>query len=234
MVISKVAVILRIDVDNPYGWHTQKKKVLNYLRLNWWFPAIKKLGYLKFSDELLNDLEARGIPAAFFFTKFTTPKNLESYEKYEVGAHLISTRNYKEFLKELNQISKKLHRKIQGFTKHGSGKLKLCRTHTPKYEPDKYVYWAQKANLKYFLGNRENPEEKPFFVNGVLVYPSAFWIQKKYRADKYTIDWLAEESKHRDIVVLLHPQSWATNRQVRKDYEKIMDKIDKFTPLEAP
>ena len=97
-----MGVILRVDVDNAYGWQTLEMKTLNYLRLNWWFPAIKKLGYLKFSDELLNDLEARGIPAVFFFTKFTTPKNLESYEKYEVGAHLISARNYKEFLKVEN------------------------------------------------------------------------------------------------------------------------------------
>lgn len=102
-----MSVILRIDVDNPYGWQTLGKKILNYLRLNWWFPAVKKFGYLKFLGELLGDLEARKIPAAFFFTRFTTPKNLEPYKKHEVGAHLISARNCKGFLKELNQISEK-------------------------------------------------------------------------------------------------------------------------------
>lgn len=228
-----LAVILRVDIDNPYGWQNFGKKTLNYLRLNWWFPAAKKLGYLKSLDELLDDLEARKIPATLFFTKFTTPKNLEPYKKHEVGAHLISARNYNEFLKELSQISKKLHRKIQGFTKHGSGKQKLCRTHTTKYEPDKYIDWAKKANLEYFLGNSENPEEKPYFAGNVLVYPSAFWIHKNYRADKHTINWLAEESKNRDIIVLLHPYNWATNKQVRKDYEKIITKVSTFKELSS-
>jgi len=223
-----MGVILRIDVDNPYGWQRFGGKAKNYLRLNWGFPALKKLGYLNSLDKLLNDLEARNISATFFFTKFTTPRNMAKYTKYFVGAHLISTRNYAEFQKELDQISKKLHRKIYGFTKHGSGKLKLCRTHAPRYEPNKYIDWAQKANLQYFLGNGENPEEKPFYIGNVLVYLSAFWIHSNYRAQKYTIDWLAEESKDRDIIVLLHPYNWLTNNQIREDYEKMMDKIDTF------
>jgi len=228
----RIGVILRIDVDNTYGWSSFGKKALNYLSLNYWFPPIKKLGYLKFLDALLKDLETRGIPATFFFTKFTTPKNLELYKKYEVGPHVVLAKNYYQFINELNQISKKLDRKFRGFTKHGSGELKLSRRHSPEYTPRKYVEWAQKAKLKYFLGNGENPEQKPYRINNVLVYPSAFWLNEAYRAKKYNIDWLAEESGKRDIVVLFHPYRWTTSPQVRKDYEKMMEKINNFKTLE--
>lgn len=223
-----MGVILRIDVDNPYGWQSFGKKTLNYLRLNWGFPAIKKLGFLKFLDILVDDLGERSVQASFFFTTITTPKNLEAYKRHEVGVHLVSAQSFNEFLRELNQISEKTHREIRGFTKHGSGKIKLCRTHAPEYKQEKYIDWAQKANLKYFLGNGENPKEKQFFAGNVLIYPSAFWMSKDRRADKYDVDWLVKETKNRDIVVLLHPYNWATSPQIRKDYEKIMDKIDTF------
>ena len=229
----ELGVILRIDVDNPYGWQTGWRKILNYLRLNWWFPAVKSLGYLIFLDELLDDLEARDVPAVFFFTELTVPKNLERYKDYEVGAHIVSAGSYDEFLVELNDISGRLQRRIHGFTKHGSGKLKLSRRHEPLYDLDEYVKWAQKAKLRYFLGNGENPEERPFFVGDVLVYPSAFWINKNYRADKYDLEWLAEESEKRDIIVLLHPYNWATNEQVRNDYEEILSRVDRFVTLRS-
>lgn len=228
-----MGVILRIDVDSPYGWQSFGKKVFNYLRHYYWFPAIKKLGYLESLDKLVNDLEKRNVPAIFFFTVLTIPKNMEPYGTYEVGPHIVSARNYKQFIDELNQISKKLQRKPRGFTKHGSGKLKLSRRHAPEYTPEKYIEWAQKAKLKYFLGNGENPEEKPYKVNDVLVYPSAFWLNEAYRAKRYDINWLAKESNKRDIIVLFHPYEWATNPQVRKDYERMMDKINNFKTLDA-
>jgi hypothetical protein len=223
-----MGVTIRIDVDTPYGWQSLGAKARNYLRLNWWFPAVTKLGYLHSLNILLNDLMARNIPAAFFFTKFTTPTNMEKYTKYFVGAHLISARNYNEFQKEIDQISNGLNRKICGFTKHGSGKLKLCRTHAPQYEQNKYVDWAQKAKLLYFIGNGENPDEMPFYIGTVKVYPSVFWINRYYRDQKYSIEWLAEESTDRDIIVLIHPYYWLTKNQVRKEYEKMIDKIDNF------
>jgi hypothetical protein len=226
-----MGVILRIDVDTPYGWQRFVEKAINYLRLNWWFPALTTLGYLHSLDRLLDDLDARNIPAMFFFTRFTTPTNIERYKKYNVGAHIISAQNYTEFQKELEYISNKLHRKISGFTKHGSGKLKLCRTHTPQYELTTYINWAQKAKQQYFLGNGENPEEKGFYVDNVLVYPSAFWINRNYRSQKYTIDWLAEAAKDKTVIVLLHPYNWFINKQIKADYDCLIEKIDNFTTI---
>jgi len=85
---------------------------------------------------------------------------------------------------------------------------------------------GSESKPEVFPRKQLNPEEKQFSAGKVLICPSAFWITKDCRAGKYDIDWLIKETKNRDIAVLLNPYNWSTNPQIRKDYEKIIDKID--------
>ena len=68
-------IILRIDVDNPYGWYSLRKKVLNYLSLNLRRLPIDYdiLGYLKMAKSLFRTLIKAQIPATWFFLVQTKP-----------------------------------------------------------------------------------------------------------------------------------------------------------------
>lgn len=229
-----MTVILRVDVDNPYGWNTPLMLMLNYLRTEMSFPRIQKLGYLKHLKSLIKDLNDRGIPATFFLKTITIPKDASILKGHEIGLHVVYALNYNQFLEELRQLSRKIDTKIRGFSKHGSGTQKLTRKHAWQYSPRKYVEWAQRARLEYFSGNRENPLEKPYRTGNVIFFPSAFWLQKSRREERFNIAWLATTSEQRDIVVLLHPFRWGTDRQVREDYELVVSKINSFDFFPKP
>ena len=190
-------VILRIDVDRAY-W----KGIYNYPRMIYGlFPAIDPLGYLEPCKNLLEDLNSRGVKASFFFQIMTLPKRELAQdilkEGHSVGLHAVETQSFDRFSRELSKISERFEGKIRGFTKHGSGKIKESKKHDPSYDPRKYLNYAKKANLKYFLGNREDPEEKEDIIDGILFFPSAFWLNRNYREDKFTVDWLIDESVNR-------------------------------------
>ena len=226
-----MAIILRIDVDNPYGYHTFWRKVLNYLALNYNFPKIDALGYLSHLNSLLRDLEERDVPATFFF-KTTTIPNIEMrsriLEMHEVGFHAVRTRSFQEFLKDFQKVNKAFKGLVSGLSKHGSGEWVGERGHTPEYDPERCIRYAKRLGLKYFSGNGEDPRVEATVVDGIVYYPSAFWISRRRRKPQFTIEWLLEESLRRDIVVLLHPHEWATRSQARRDYERIVSCGEKF------
>ena len=90
--------------------------------------------------------------------------------------------------------------------------------------------YAKQSNLKYFLGNKENPDEREMIKDGILYFPSAFWLNRNYREDKFTIDWLAEESINRDIVVLVHPMDVVAGTELMvREYERMLDRLDFVT-----
>lgn len=222
--------ILRIDVDRAYG-----NRVLHYARVNQeLFPALDSLGYLTPCREIAANLNNRGIKASIFFQPFTVPNKDFAQELmkkgHSIGLHAVHTNDYKDFSKDLNKISRRFSGKVYGFTKHGSGKFKLSRRHDPNYEVENFVKYAKQSNLRYFFGNRENPEEKEQLVDGILYFPSAFWLNRNYREDKFTIDWLADESVNREIVVLVHPMDVVTGTELMvREYEKMLDKVEFIT-----
>ena len=227
-----MAIILRIDVDNPYGYENFQLKALNFLALNYGFPGVETLGYLKYLKLLLTDLEDRGIRATFFFKAKTIPRSRELrstiLERHEVGFHAVRTDNFKAFLEDFQRVNRTFEGKVTGLSKHGSGAWKGERGHTWRYDPERCIEYARRLGLRYFSGNGENPREEVKLVRGVLYYPSAFWVNRKRRAPEFTVEWLIEETQTRDIVVLFHPYEWGTNSQVRSDYEKIVSLGDKF------
>ena len=227
-----MAILLRVDVDNPYGYKTFREKTLNYLALKYDFPKIDTLGYLRYLKILLKDLEERGITATFFFKTTTIPKtNLRNQilKKHEVGFHAVRTRTFNEFSKDFNKVNIAFKGEVYGMSKHGSGIwVGKEKRHTREYNVSRCIKYAKKLGLKYFSGNDEDPRMEKTVVNGIIYYPSAFWINKKRRKPQFTIEWLIEESSRKDIVVLLHPYEWATQYQIYRDYEKIVNLGDKF------
>jgi len=222
-----MSVILRIDVDRAY-----ENRILHYMRVNQeLFLGIDSLGYLKSSKEVIKDLNDRGIKASIFFQPFTIPNKEFAHELikdgHSVGLHAVHTEDYGDFSRDLNKISKRFGGKIYGFTKHGSGWLKLSRRHDPNYDAEKFIEYEKKSNLKYFLGNRENSEEREKIIDGILFFPSAFWLNRNYRDDRFTVDWLVDESVNRNIVVLIHPEDVVAGTELmRLEYERILEKVE--------
>ncbi|NQE46641.1 hypothetical protein C5S31_11530 [ANME-1 cluster archaeon GoMg2] len=225
--------ILRIDVDRAY-----ENRILHYARVNQeLFPALDSRGYLESCKEVVSDLNSRGLKASIFFQPFTVP-NKEFAEElmkkgHSVGLHAVHTKDFKDFSGDLTKISKRFEGNVYGFTKHGSGKFQLSRRHDPNYDPNKFIQYAKQSNLKYFLGNEENPDENEKNVDGILHFPSAFWLNRNYREDKFTIDWLAEESVSRTIVVLIHPEDVVGGTELMvREYERILDTVE-FIAIDA-
>lgn len=218
--------ILRIDVDTAY-----QNRILNYARVNEeFFPGISTLGYLNSCRSIADDLHNRGIKASFFFMPFTLPSKefvRELIEKgHNIGLHAVHTKNYNDFLGDIISTSKNLG-DVLGFTKHGSGNFKLSRTHDPDYNLDKFINFAKMSNLKYFLGNGESPNKRWQHKEGILYSSSAFWLNRNYRDDEFTISWLIDATQENDIVVLMHPEdvTQGTNLMV-KEYKRIMDNVE--------
>ena len=225
--------ILRIDVDRAY-----ENRILNYARVyQELFFGTDSLGYLESCKEVVNDLNSRGLKASIFFQPFTVSNKEFAHELmkkgHSVGLHAVHTKDFKDFSGDLNKITNRFEGNIHGFTKHGSGKFKLSRRHDPNYDPNKFIQYAKQSNLTYFLGNGENPDEKEKNVDGILYFPSAFWLNRNYREDKFTIVWLAEESVSRNIVVLIHPEDIVSGTELMvREYERILDSVE-FIMIDA-
>jgi pyridoxine 5'-phosphate synthase PdxJ len=102
--------ILRIDVDRAY-----ENRIL----------------HLESCKEVVNDLNNRGIKASLFFQPFTVPNKEFAQELmkggHSVGLHTVHTKDYNDFSRDLNKISRRFDGKVYGFRKHDSGKFKLLR-----------------------------------------------------------------------------------------------------------
>jgi len=52
---------------------------------------------------------------------------------------------------------------------------------------------------------------------------TAFWINRNYREDRYSVDWLLDQSESQNIVVLVHPEDILRGTPlVAKEYEQIV------------
>ena len=164
-----MSILLRVDVDNAY----LRFKVFNYLRLNYWFPSIRKFGYIDLAYYIANKLHEYDIPATFFFKRTTVPKNdfVESFsETIDFAFHAVRSSNINDFQKDLKYVETCVGR-VLGFSKHGSGKWKGERFHTQEYVPEKLILFGKKSGLLYFSGNYT--EFQPIAKeNGFIYLPS--------------------------------------------------------------
>jgi hypothetical protein len=226
-----MALIIRIDVDRPYGKQGFVRHVASRVSSDYFLPQMNWLRYLDELKTILRILNANGKTAHVFFRKCTSPTQevcaLMEAGGHQFGLHLENSRSAETFQEELESLEKRLGRRVTEFSKHGSGKLHLGRHHFAPYEPERYLPWAREAEMKLFFGNLEDPELRPTREGELLYYPSAFWLEPFWRdKKKFPIEWLLQEAQERDIVMLLHPDNVTASPEITREFLKVIERLE--------
>jgi len=227
-----VAIILRIDVDRPYGKRPALRHVLSRLSSDICLPRIEWFGYLKELEEMLQMLNEKNARSYVFFRRCTLPSRrvlgLLDQGRHEIGLHLEDSRSFQTFEWEKVNLEQHLGKKVFAVSKHGSGGAKHGYHHFPRYEPEKYVEWAGKSAMRVFFGNLEDPCLGPArTAEGVLAYPAAFWLEPHWRDTKaFPVDWLLSQARGRDIVMLVHPENVLESSALTRDFQRIIDSVE--------
>jgi hypothetical protein len=226
-----MALIVRIDVDRPYGKQGLVRHIASRISSDHFLPRIEWLGYLDELKTILHILSANGKTAHVFFRKCTypTPAVCELMESggHQFGLHLENSRSAETFQEELGALEKKLGLRVVEFSKHGSGRLHLGRHHYAPYEPERYLPWATQAGMRVFFGNLEDPELRPVQDGELLFYPSAFWLEPFWRDTKrFPIEWLMSEAAERDVVMLMHPDNVTASAEIMREFLMAVEKVE--------
>ena len=229
-----MALIVRIDVDRPYGREGFVRHVASRISSDYFLPQMRWLGYLDELKAILRILNANGKSAHVFFRQCTcpTPEVNELMEAggHRFGLHLENSRSAETFTEELESLERRLGRRVVEFSKHGSGRLRLGRHHFPPYEPEKYLPWARESGMKVFFGNLEDPRLAPVKDGGdgeLLWFPSAFWLEPHWRdTRKFPIEWLLSEAQERDVVMLLHPDNVTSDPAIMREFLIALEKLE--------
>jgi hypothetical protein len=229
---ASMALIVRIDVDRPYGKSPFLRHVFSRLSSDIYFPRIATFGYLRELKLILQMLNAAGAQAYVFFRRCTLPTRaiLELIDSggHEIGLHLENSRSFDTFKDEKALLERHIGRPVTSVSKHGSGKRKHGFHHYAPYEPDKYIAWAQKSGMKVFLGNLEDPTIPP--SNGAMdlkIYPSAFWLEPSWRdTRRFTVKWLLSKATTSDVVLLMHPDNVLADPSLTADLRSLLNSLE--------
>ena len=227
-----MALIVRIDVDRPYGKTPFLRHVLSRLGSDIYCPRVEALGYLKELEVILQMLNEAGARAYIFFRRCTLPTKsiLELIDAggHEIGLHLENSRSFETFCNEKAMLERYIGRPVVAVSKHGSGKKKYGFHHYAPYEPDKYIRWARESGMKVFLGNLEDPTIRPLEGETDLqVYPAAFWLEPSWRdTRRFTIKWLLAQASVSDIVLLMHPDNVLADPSLTEDLKGLLSSLD--------
>lgn len=226
-----MALIIRIDVDRPYGRQPLWRHCISRFSSDWYFPRISSLGYLTELKTMLTWLNEAHARSYVFFRRCTLPDaplmKLLDQGRHELGLHLEDSRTFETFQNELHGLERYTQRPVRSFSKHGSGVGKFGFHHHPPYEAAKYVEWAKQSKLRVFLGNLEDPTLAPESQNGLTFYPSAFWLEPYWRdGEKFPVSWLLENARQRDIVLLVHPENVLADPALIADFKKLIHTLD--------
>ncbi len=217
--------ILRVDVDKPYGRNNFINKIKSKLAEDYWFPYANN--YLHHLKDFLQFCNIQGISGNIYFRNCTTPdeetKKLLVKGKHRAGFHAENTRSFDTFNHELNSIKIRSGLKIDSFTKHGSGMLKLGKNHYPLYEPDKYLAWAEKTDLRFPFGNGICKKKEDLLPKNGF-FPNMFWIERDYR-DKnfFDLDMIVHHAINLTIPVLIHPCNYSASEIVKNDFKELTE-----------
>lgn len=179
--------------------------------------------------EFLNEA---GVRSYVFFRRCTLPSQrlLDLLDRggHQVGLHLENSRSFSTFMDETRRLERHARRKVFAVSKHGSGGAKFGRCHYAPYEPGKYVEWARRTSMHLFLGNLEDPTLDPEDAgNGLTVFPSAFWFEPQWRdTRRFTVNWLVEQARHRDIVMLVHPENVLSDDRLTEDFKTLIRTVE--------
>jgi hypothetical protein len=227
-----MALIVRIDVDRPYGKSPFLRHVMSRVGSDLYFPRIEAFGYLKELEDILQILNATRTRSYIFFRRCTLPTRsiLELIEagRHEIGLHLENSRSYETFCNEKAMLERFIGGPVTSFSKHGSGRYKYGFHHYAPYEPEHYIRWARQSGMKVFLGNLEDPTlPAPAPENGLSFYPSAFWLEPSWRdTQRFPVAWLLDRARTSDIVLLFHPDNVMADPGLTADLEKLLTSLD--------
>jgi hypothetical protein len=226
-----MALIVRIDVDRPYGKQGFVRHVASRISSDYFLPQMEWLRYLDELKTILGILKANGKTAHVFFRKCTYPTQevceLMEAGGHQFGLHLENSRSAETFQEELGALEQNLGRRVVEFSKHGSGLLSLGRHHYAPYEPERYLPWAKQAGMKLFFGNFEDPQIRPVQDGELLIYPSAFWLEPFWRdTRKFPIEWLLREAAKRDVVMLMHPDNVTASAEIMREFVKAVETLE--------
>jgi hypothetical protein len=226
-----MAVIIRIDVDRPYGRRPLLRHALSRCGSDLYFPRIDPLGYLRELKEVLQILREAEARAYVFFRRCTLPSDsiLKLLEQghHEIGLHLENSRSFETFQTERRLLERHIGKKVVSFSKHGSGDARYGYHHYSPYEPQRYIEWAKQARMKVFFGNFENPTLESRLVDkGFCWYPSAFWLEPSWRdTEKFTVEWLLARAPDADVVLLVHPENVLADPDLVSDFQRIIGRV---------
>jgi hypothetical protein len=230
-----MALIIRIDVDRPYGYRPLARHVLSRVSSDFYFPRVNGFGFLSELNTMLGWLNESGARAHVYFRRCTLPSQstlgLLDAGKHEVGLHLENSRTFDTFAEEKGILERHFGKPIKTVSKHGSGGAKYGFHHYAPYEPEKYIEWAQKASMQLFLGNLEDPTlQAKTMSNGLMVFPSAFWLEPHWRdQQKFSVQWLLDSARERDIVMLVHPENVLADPQLVADFKRLIGTLESRT-----
>ena len=227
-----MGLILRIDVDKPFGRHTLIRKFCSKIMENY-FPFVRiKIGYLSHLKEFIEYCNSNDIVGTFFYRLCTSPdpKTIELMEKgkHNAGLHLENSSSKTTFLEELNMLQSISGIKIDTFSKHGSGIYKLGKYHNPKYEPEVYKKWSKEFNISFPSGNgiplnSHDLQSKDGF------FESVFWIEQEYRAASFDrLEDLIKFATNNDAVVLIHPCNYIADIHTKKSFHRLVELASEY------
>jgi hypothetical protein len=229
-----MSLIVRIDVDRPYGRRPLARHVLSRVSSDWYLPRVSAFGYLRELEVILETLNSYGAPSYIFFRKCTYPSDrvmqLIDEGGHTIGLHLENSRSFEMFQAEKRALEKVAGRKILACSKHGSGGAKFGFAHYAPYEPEKYLPWAVSEGMNLLLGNLEDPTIPPQTHGDVLFYPSAFWLEPSWRDTKrFTVDWLKDYTRERDVVMLIHPENVLADERLTAEFSDLVQTLSATT-----
>lgn len=223
-----MSLILRVDIDKPYGTSNIIKRITSKLVEDYWFPIFDSFGYLSHVEKFIRFCNSQNIHGVFYHRQCTAPnkkiKDILIQSGHKIGFHAENTINIDSFSYELNCFKAKTNlQNIESFTKHGSGILKLGKHHYPVYEPEKYLEWSLKLGIGYYFGNgicksgEDLLSQNNFFAN-------MFWMEREYRnPDFFELQKLLDIAKENDVVVLIHPCNYCSSKVVADDFKQLVE-----------
>jgi hypothetical protein len=222
-----MALMVRIDVDRPYGREPWLRHVLSRVSSDYFLPTFESMAYLAELKWMLGLLNKQEVRAHVFFRRCTRPSPavLEMIRDggHEMGLHLEDSRSYETFLREKSALEAALNQPVHCFSKHGSGGFKFGFHHYAPYEPEKYMEWGARAGMKLFLGNLEDPALPAVSRDRCVCFPSAFWLEPSWRdLARYPVRWLLSRMETHDVVLLVHPENVKASPGLTEDFQSII------------
>ncbi len=227
-----MSLLIRIDVDRPYGKQSLYRHVMSRIGSDLYFPRIEPLGYLDDLNIILRYLNRVNARAYIFFRRCTLPTlsimHLISEGNHVVGLHLEDSRSFESFTSELETLKQHTRESIDVFSKHGSGTKRYGRRHYKPYEPEKYIEWGKKSGMRVFFGNLENPTILPQSLAGnFMFFPAAFWFEPHWRdEEQFPIKWLIDEAKERNVVMLIHPDNITADNDLFLQFRALINSTE--------